>query len=530
MNASRRVATIASRAASLLVIAAATVLAATADADTAHPVYLRLANLSSSDRENARIALELPASVEDEGLKPRARLVAQRWHVGEYQQALESLAELLASEGRTALALNWLQPRPNMPAIADRNVPVAGPAAAGFDRAELAVNPANGDLIALLVDDEAGWSIHRSTDRGDTWRETATWSSAVGVRAADLAAGGNQVWIAYVDAANPTEARLRRLPLPTANTPEPDAVTVVRDVSPATVTELALASNLEGPDDLLTYTLLTNTRELAVLLTPTADAPAFVDRSPPFSDVAGRLDADWNHGFIQFPLFLSYVSTAETIVMAWTDLESPPFWSAADVEPGVPQSVTTTALAAAEGAVLVAFEKTLPVGVAISYVVTYDEAASFVFGNLAVPQSREGPYSTPAVTARGGGGFGAVFTQESGDPDDVFLRYRRTYAFAPWSNAFRLDTVDASTTTPLTINVILDEPRGVVRYACLYLSNGGQVYASHFQWPLILDCLAGPEILFSPPGCPAADFVSTDYDEDRDVDLHDAAIIQAAFN
>lgn len=530
MNASRRAAPTALRAARLVVIAVAGALTAAADADTAHPVYLRLANLSLADRANARIALELPAASEDEGLLARARTVAKRWHAGDYQDALETLAELLASEARTALALNWLQPRPNTPTRADRNVPVAGPTAAGFDRAKLDFNPANGDLIALLVDDEAGWSIHRSTDRGDTWAETATWSSAVGVRAADLAGGGNQVWIAYVDAANPSEARLRRLPLPAANTPDPDTFTVVRDVNPATVTELALASNLEGSDDLLAYTLLTNLRELAVLLTPTADAPAFVDRSPPFADAVGSLDAAWNRDFMQFPLFISYVSTAENIVMAWSDLASPPFWNAADVEPGASPSVTTTALAAAEGTAFVAFEKTLPVGVAISYIVTYDEAASFVFGNLAVPQAREGPYSAPAVTARGGGGFGAVFSQESRDPDDVFLRYRRTYAFAPWSNAFRLNTFDASITDPLTINVIPGEPRGVARYACLYLSNGGQVYASRFQWPLVLNCLAGPEIFLPPPGCPAADFAATDYDEDADVDLHDAATIQAAFN
>lgn len=37
------------------------------------------------------------------------------------------------------------------------------------------------------------------------------------------------------------------------------------------------------------------------------------------------------------------------------------------------------------------------------------------------------------VTARGGAGTAIVFTHETGEPDDVLIRYRRNYA--PWSVA-----------------------------------------------------------------------------------------------
>jgi subtilisin family serine protease len=130
----------------------------------------------------------------------------------------------------------------------------------------------------------------------------------------------------------------------------------------------------------------------------------------------------------------------------------------------------TTSISAYTDTVFCAYEYYTANGYGIRYDITYDGGDSWNLGTFDPDPGHS--YLNPDVTARGGQGSAVVFSDEVGEPDNVWFYYRNHYTPGPWdSEITKINGYDDYTGTPNTINWLPPMPGKTYSYGIIYISS-----------------------------------------------------------
>lgn len=169
---------------------------------------------------------------------------------------------------------------------------------ADADRVLLGQDPASGRLWAVVTW-PSGWSLHTSYDGGASWFET--YFRSLGFRTNDvaLAIGGGHLWVAYVtdlapgaqDWAVVTRFGRQNGQLDTGYGAK---VFVSTNGSGESIEEVALASNVEGPDDAVWFASRASNGDLVVRRVPAGTGWPATDLPIAEEYDADSLALDWS--------------------------------------------------------------------------------------------------------------------------------------------------------------------------------------------------------------------------------------------
>jgi len=409
----------------------------------------RLRAWSDQTRRNARIQLELPSNVSG-AVVSQARKVEALWADGQYDEAIDQL-QLIESGGiAVAMGVEWLSPMPRASANDGADVRIG--TRTGGVLTKLDYDIPSGNLFSVVRwDTDNGWALYRSTNQGAGWTELYFWYAGSGLHATDvdMAVVGNYVYVGYVASDTANELRLRRLIVGTGQIDNTYAYHVVLDAGTNTFTDVAIESNADSFQNRICCAARQSNNAIRYAWDTSTDGTTFTEDSPAGVSAVGGLDMHWNYGYATYFIWMSYIGTDSRVhvlryrTTGWDEATSAPFDG----------SHTRTAISAWDDHVICAHELQMDNGQGIRYFITHDGGETWDYYNyIAEPKSGEGPYQMADVTARGGFGTAIVFTHETGEPDDVIIRYRRGYAPGLWSNPFRVNDHDVSTGTWTSLN------------------------------------------------------------------------------
>jgi len=412
----------------------------------------RLASWDARTRDNALLEVELPTNA-PVTLLATARTAEALWDAGDYDEAIALVAQLEAAGVGVALGVGWKEP-----------LDVGG----GRDWADVRIGTRTGGSLTELdydVDSGAlfavvrwttdrGWALYRSTTDGASWAETYWWYAGPSAQAVDvsMAVVAGYVYVGYVASDFADELRLRRC---FAATGLPDTVysfQVPLDASPSTFTEVAVESNVDSFDNRIYCAGRQATGALRWAWAEGADGlPPFDEQSPSGVNAAGGLDMHWNFSYTTWFLMLSYVGD-DGRVHVLRRAQSATSWEDLVVDNTFTGSHMRTSISAWDDVVICAYEEVYANGQGIIYRISYNAGNTWNFGDLAVPGVGEAAYQMVDVTARGGRGTAVVYTHETGEPDDVLVRYRRGFAPGLWIPAQRINDNDVATGSWTALN------------------------------------------------------------------------------
>ncbi|MBP7744852.1 MAG: hypothetical protein KA383_01885 [Phycisphaerae bacterium] len=404
----------------------------------------RLRAWDDDTRRNAQIQVELPSATRDL-LSAPAREIEAAWDAGDYDSAIEKLAWLESDGASVALGVNWITPQPAgaSPRFTDVRI---GTRTGGYTPV-LDYDAATGKLFAVVRwDANNGWALYQSTTDGNSWAETYFWSAGAGQQAVsvDMVVVSDYVYVGYVASNSADEARLRRCLVSTGAVDIAYAYTTVFDATPSTITEAKLAANTDSADNRIYYAVCQSDNSVRFAWDESTDGTSFTETSPAGVAADSGLDLCWNPGFATYYVFLSYIGTDSRVhvlrrsTTGWSEATSAPFDGSHD----------RSAISAYDDHIICAHELYMTNGQGIRYFITHDGGETWDYYNyIGEPLAGEGPYQMADVTARGGAGTAIVFTHETGEPDDVLIRYRRNYAPGLWHDAIRVNNNDVSTGT-----------------------------------------------------------------------------------
>jgi hypothetical protein len=409
----------------------------------------RLRAWDDSTRQNARLQVELPSGVHEQ-MRGAARQIEAAWDAGDYGAAIAQLDWLESSGTPVALGVNWRTPRPGI-GLRDFTDVRIGTRTGGASTA-LDYDAASKKLFAVVRwDSDNCWGLHMSTTGGNSWAETYSWYAGAGQHAlsVDMVVVSGYVYVAYVPSDYANEGRLRRNLVSTGGTDSLFGYNTVLDAAPNTITEVKLTSDQDSASSRLYYAHRESNNAVRYAWDLSADGASFTEASPSGISAVGGLDLCWNPGYATYFAWLSYIGTDSRVHVlrrragAWEEATNVPFDG----------SHNRTAISAWDDHIICAHELQMTNGQGIRYFITHDGGTTWDYYNyIAEPQAGEGPYQMADVTARGGEGTAIVFTHETGEPDDVLIRYRRDYAPGVWQRALRVNNNDVSTGTWTSIN------------------------------------------------------------------------------
>ena len=299
--------------------------------------------------------------------------------------------------------------------------------------AVLDVDLDTGNLFAV-VDDGSTWSVHISTDNGDTWAETFSFGgdpSLIG-----MAVVNGFVFVGYVQDTAQSQARLRRFSAATGASDVGYGFEIVYTISGGSLPDVMIDSNEDLIGNRVYYTIIDTNNRLRSAFDIPSDGKTFDEISDNgIRDASGNLDTHWDTGPDSPRRHFCYTTTGGQIRYINTNNSG---WS-------TPRIISAYAggqvgISAHSDVVMVAYTNgSNPPDV--QYHVSYDDGANFAVGILS------GTVNTDAFSAdvslRLGYGSAIVANSEAGSFDPVFLQRRATYAPGPWTSEQTLNTVDA---------------------------------------------------------------------------------------
>jgi hypothetical protein len=201
---------------------------------------------------------------------------------------------------------------------------------------------------------------------------------------------------------------------------------------------------------------------------------AWNERLTGVSNAGAGLSVTFNINALSgYVVFASYIASDGTFpVMVWRSAVST--WGAIEVQAQYSGIHNTTSISACNDMVICAFEHAFATGQGIRCQISYNGGGTWS-GNDFQPPSVN--YQCPDVTARGGKGTALIFSEDAGEPDFVWFRFRAGYQPGPWNAAVRinqLDVLDGS------MNRIQWVP-GSSSYGAIYLSGGGTAFFSRMN-------------------------------------------------
>jgi hypothetical protein len=404
----------------------------------------RLANLTAAEQANSRIDLE-PLR----GATPQDRLTAARaaalWNDGHYDAALAALSGL-ENQHAMALGISWIEP------------PVVEGGIAGFSdvtiNAEdavgtiaLDINKTNGNLYCV-VQVASGWNLYRSTTAGLSWTNPYSWSGASGAEDVDAAVVDDLVYVGYVATdsfGDLSDLRVRRADALTGAIDATYGFLIAYDASPATIEEVAVATNAEDFQNRIYLFSLKSNDTVGYHWAVAATGTAWTTTAAAVSNAESGLDATWNPNYADYYLHLSYIGNDTTVREARYDGT----WTNAIVEATYDGTALRTAISAWEETIIVGYRDDQTNGFAFRYRISYNAGDTWSFGDLYVPAVGGDNVINFDVCARGGFGTAAVYELETGEPDQVWFLKRPGYAPGAWDAEVQINNDDVFTGTVL---------------------------------------------------------------------------------
>lgn len=495
----------------------------------------RLAAWDANEQANAIIQ---PALAPGAGASARAAAdrAADLWNAGDAAAALVELRGLEAAGVLTAVSINWRVAReggsrPRWGGT-DREIPSSGDAkqtVLDFDRI-------TGRLFCLHSCYSNEWWIDRSLDGGATWQNTAGVVAGAPALDIDAAVVGELIYVGVVWENRPDVVGLERLFTATGWFDHDYGYLALADSSPATIEEVALASNADSFQSRIYVATLQNDGSVRFFWDVSTDGKSFTEASPTGVNAASGLDLTWNPDYASRFLFMSYLSADDRVRVLRT-ASSLPTWDDIVIRSSFTGTKPITALSAYDDTVICAFSERYADGVGVQYRISYDAGDTWNLGDIFRPTAGEGSYSMFDITARGGAGTAAVAQQEIGEPDLVLFNRRGGYAAGVWEGEGAFNDHDVTTGSWLSLSWLpprTNTPRSY-SYGAVYLSGAGTAYFDRFNHcggdlngsgAIDLQDLAQ---LLAHYGTTSATYADGDIDGDAGVSLTDLALLLSVF-
>ncbi|MHC4943904.1 MAG: hypothetical protein ACYTG7_12880 [Planctomycetota bacterium] len=401
-------------------------------------LWQQLEAMNLDDKANALIGFEARPDLE-EALLAKIDHIENLWNTGEFDEAINQMRLLEKSGGPSfALGIEWKVPKslnggPDWGQ--DSQVDIHG---SSFSTS-LDFHVATGNLFSVIGREQVGsdqtrWSVNMSTDGGLSWNETYAWSTPNPINDVDAVVVSNYLYVAYVAddvSASYSAARMRRFGTSNGAVDNIYNFKVVFD-NGVDINEVALESNVDGGDGQVYYYAIQSNNHLIYHWATSAGTPWFPVATGVTNASVG-LDVCFNEdGAVHFNM-ASYITTSGRVNLVLRD-----GWTVKDFE----DSFNTTAVAAYQDRIIVAYQVSEASGTGIKYRISYNGGSTFAVGWIAMPLTDE-LYFSPDLTGRRGGGFAVIYNEEVGEPDPTWYRHR-DYDIPVWSNPVTFNEVDTS--------------------------------------------------------------------------------------
>jgi len=395
-----------------------------------------LAALSPEERANALISLE-PMGRPDDAQLLASEQAERAWASGQYAEAIGRLANLETSGQPFAVMISWKQP---VPATLTKYYPdsLISNRTDGQTLA-LAYHRATGNIFAMVVW-SVGWSLHMSTDLGETWSETHYWGTYTA--RADMDVAGDYLWVGYTSTGDSyNTSRFRRF---FADTGSQDAVYdfhIVGDEGTNTMTEIAVVGNGPDNDDRIYMAYLVAETDSIHFWWDDLGGTSFTEIPTSITDASSGLDMVWNpFTSSNYRRWISYhandgrVRLVRSSGSTWNNEISYSFT-------GVSRR---SALAAFGDHIFCAFEcESEPGKTGTCYLESQDAGVgSWIYNDAYWPTGTEVSGYSPDFAVHSGIAAAAVFSSETGAIDDVYFVTRNGGPFEPWTDPTWYNTYD----------------------------------------------------------------------------------------
>ena len=183
------------------------------------------------------------------------------------------------------------------------------------------------------------------------------------------------------------------------------------------------------------------------------------------------LDLTWNANYTTpYALFLSYISSETNNPVMVTRIDSTGNVTSIRINSSYTGGRWATSISAYNDTVLCAYEYLSPDGYGIHYDISYSGGGSWNPATFAPDPGHS--YLNPDVTARGGQGSALVFSDEAGEPDNLWFYYRDHYSSGPWdSEITKINGYDIFTGSSNTINWLPPKAGKAYSYGVIYISS-----------------------------------------------------------
>ena len=445
-------------------------------AGTAVPLWERLEQIGTGLRSSARIEFE-PGGDTAPALLAQARQIADLWNGGDCDQAIALLHVLEDSGARLAMGIDWSSAKAPG-GLREGGLDVRIGTRSGARGLALDFSRQSGSIFALVqwgtLAAESYWSVHRSTDHGDTWVMTYEFYSTVGIVDVDAGTVDDYLYIGYLVGNAQDQFRMRRCTVGNGAIDGAYGFHVALTAGAGSVfTEVAVATNSDDFQNRIYGVAITDPDTLKFVWDVASDGTSFEDDSPPTSNPAHGLDAVWAPHYATGDPFI-FVSYEGTDGHIHVQRHSTGVWDDRIVCTSV-GTAKETSISAFERTVICAYEIDLATGQGVQYMISYTagELGSWAWsGNFAEPDGVEvTAYGDPSVDARTGNGTAIIYWGETGDPDPMYFRCRHGYAVGPWDNESAFNDVDVRTQVASALAPLSYEPE-YFDHGALYIGSG----------------------------------------------------------
>jgi len=408
-----------------------------------NPLWQQLERLDPDDRSNASIQIEVPASLATPTLL-EIRKVEHLWNSGAFDAALRLLRGLeRPGLSKLSMGISWKTPRAVTSGKWGGDVQIESEGTA----AQTCIDFEDGTGNLFVVVRRAGgndprWTLNMSTDGGETWAETYTWTSSYGeVTDTNAAVVDEYLYIGYVATdlvASYSAARMRRASTNDGSIDTTYGEQIVFDYGNA-IWDIAVTSNEDMRADRVYCVAILDDYSL-VCHYASADGLIWNVDPTGINDAESGLDASWNENTVSGNyLVVSYINVNKGL---WTALRGS-CWTITYHDFPL---YGTTAISAYEDHIIVVYEYEVPPDMTIKYWISYDGGATWKYWWVAPT----GQNRAPDVTARRGSGIAVTWNEEAGAFDPCWLS-RRSYPISNWTTPVTYNDTDAHSGLDMSI-------------------------------------------------------------------------------
>lgn len=442
----------------------------------AEPVWTGLEKLTSAERKNAVIELELPTGAPREALA-QAERVAEAWNRGDYEHAIQLFKDLgdLTDVYSVAVGVSWREP------ISYSGNILWGADVRIGDREDIRVQELDFDgptghlFAALSLQEGSGWrwTVNMSGDDGQTWQETYTWSASYPINDVSATVAGNYFWVCYShnDAGgNHESGRLRRHFTSDGTSDAGYGWHEIFDKG-SVIEDLDLSANAEASNNRVYYSGILADGTLALFWDDT-NGLSFTEVNTGITNAERGLDSHWNDNFSGRHTWFSWINTADSVhVAGWSGATFTDYLNAY-----AGTGCNNSSLGCYGDTVLCVYERSGASNTWIRYSISYNGGTSWLWGWVGDTTQ---PCFGPHVTGRMNGGFHVVYEVEVGEPDPCMYTWR-PYSTPSWSTPVEWNDFDV-TTGPSDKPKIEWVPGG--EYGGIYTNSGPEYcYFDRTDW------------------------------------------------